>query len=332
MYLSRRDFIKGSAAACLSIAAGPYFTQMVEAAEKGGTKSMKFEQNLQVPYSIGRDVPTISVPEGACDVCHHIYDPVRFPYLPDDIRNQPPATVDVYRMLQRKLGLTRNVIIQPSAYGTDNRCLTDALKQMGKRNSRAIAVVDEKISNQELEKMDKQGVCGIRYNVSRGADFDSVKILKMADRIKDMGWNMHFWMPADTTVAIADTLYKLSVPIVFDHRGHLPKGVGIEHPAFGIITRLMGDGKAWVKLSALYHDSKLENDYIDTVAVGKAYVDFEPKRVLWGTDWPHPSEVSARKELPNDAHLLDLLAKQAPDEKIRNQILVDNPAELYHFK
>jgi len=331
MDLSRRDFIKGGAVACLSIAAGPYLTQMVEAAEKGGTKYMKFEQNVQVPYSTGRDIPTISMPEGACDVCHHIYDPVRFPYLPDDIRNQPPATVDVYRMLQRKLGLTRNVIIQPSAYGTDNRCLLDALNHMGKENSRAIAVVDEQISNKELEKMAEKGVCGIRYNVSRGADFNSAAILKMADRIKGLGWNMHFWMPADTTVAAEEMLQQLPVPIVFDHRGHLPKGVGIDHPAFTVITRLMGEGKAWVKLSALYHDSKIENDYADTVAVGKAYVDFEMNRVLWGTDWPHPSEVSARKELPNDAHLLDLLAKQAPDEKIRKRILVDNPAELYHF-
>lgn len=332
MNLSRRDFIKNGIATCLSISTIPYLSKIAQAKEKGGIKSMEFEQNLQVPYSIGRDVPTISVPEGACDACHHIYDPVRFPYLPEDVRNQPPATVDVYKMLQRKLGLTRNVIIQPSAYGTDNRCLLDALKQMGIENSRAIVVVDGEISNQKLEKMHKKGVCGIRYNVSRGASFDSTAILKMADKIKDMGWNIHFWMPADTTVAVEETLHKLPVPIVFDHRGHLPKGVGINHPAFKVITRLMGEGKAWVKLSALYHDSKLDNDYADTVAIGKAYVDFEPNRVLWGTDWPHPSEVSARKELPNDAHLLDLLAKQAPNEKDRKLILVDNPAKLYHFK
>jgi predicted TIM-barrel fold metal-dependent hydrolase len=93
----------------------------------------------------------------------------------------------------------------------------------------------------------------------------------------------------------------------------------------------MQEGKAWVKLSALYHDSNLKNDYADTLTVGKAYVKAVPQRVVWGTDWPHPSEFSAKKDMPDDAHLLDLLALQAPDEVIRQQILVTNPAELYHF-
>ncbi len=111
---------------------------------------MKFETGLQVPYSTGRNVPTIHIPENACDCQHHIYDPVRFAYMPEDTRNQPPATVDVYRMLQRKLGLTRNVIVQPSVYGTDNRCTLDALKQMGK-NARAIVVIDDMLSEKRIK-------------------------------------------------------------------------------------------------------------------------------------------------------------------------------------
>lgn len=98
-----------------------------------------------------------------------------------------------------------------------------------------------------------------------------------------------------------------------------------------MIVELMKSGKGWVKLSALYHDSNGADDYADTVAVGRAYVEAEPSRVVWGTDWPHPSEFTAKKDFPNDAHLLDLLAVQAADEKIRHRILVENPAELYKF-
>ena len=86
----------------------------------------------QVPYCAGRNFPKYHIPKGACDCHHHIYDPVRYAYQPSDTRNQPPSTVDVYRMLQKKLGLSRNVIVQPSAYGTDNRCTLDALRAMGK--------------------------------------------------------------------------------------------------------------------------------------------------------------------------------------------------------
>lgn len=94
----------------------------------------------QVPYCAGRNFPKYHIPKGACDCHHHIYDPVRYAYQPSDTRNQPPSTVDVYRMLQKKLGLSRNVIVQPSAYGTDNRCTLDALRAMGKEQTRAIVI------------------------------------------------------------------------------------------------------------------------------------------------------------------------------------------------
>lgn len=292
---------------------------------------MKFTENLEVPYSMGRSVPTIVIPEHACDCAHHIYDPVRFPYKPDDTRNQPPAGVDVYRLLQKKLGLTRSVVIQPSAYGTDNRCLLAALKQLGK-TSRGVAVVNDSITDKELEALHHAGIRGLRYNVSRGAKLNADNILRMGERIKAFGsWHLDFWVPADIVIGYQAMFEKLPVPVVFDHRGHLPQVQGIKHPAFAMIANLMKEGKAWVKLSALYHDSNLEHDYADTVAVGKAYVETAPERVVWGTDWPHPSEFSAKRDFPNDAHLLDLLAIQAPDEKIRHRILVENPAELFGF-
>lgn len=286
---------------------------------------------LQVPYSAGRKVPTIKVPDNACDCHHHIYDPVRFPYVPNDVRNQPPATVDAYRLLQRRLGLTRNVIVQPSAYGVDNACTLDAVQQLG-ANARAVVVVSPKITDEELSRMHGLGARGIRFNISTGASDDREAILSLSQRVRNFGWHVHFWMSANDTVKMESLLNQLPSQIVFDHRGHIPQPEGINHPAFRVICDLISKGKAWVKLSGLYQDSKVgEPTYADTVKVGQAFVKFAPERMVWGSDWPHPSIFSERKPWPDDANMLDLLAEQAPDESIRNKILVDNPAILYGF-
>ena len=260
--MSRRGFLKlagvtAAMAAMPNIPGG--FSGKAEAAQAGNVVT----DSLQVPYSEGRNVPQIAVPANACDCAHHIFDPVRFAYKPDDVRNQPPATVDVYKMLQRKLGLSRSVAINPSAYGFDNRCMLDAIQQLGKDKTHGIAVIPDDISDRELEELNQGGIVGIRYNVSRGAVVAEKKVRRMADRIKEFDWNMHFWMPADIEMEYADLLSTLPVQVVFDHRGHLPKDQGINHPAFKLICNLLQEGKAWVKLSAQYHDSSLENDYAD---------------------------------------------------------------------
>lgn len=291
----------------------------------------RYSPGMQVPYSTGRQQPAIAIPVNACDCHHHIYHPVRFPYMPDDIRNQPPATVDVYRLLQKRLGLSRNVIVTPSAYGTDNSCTLDALQQMGP-NARAVVVVAADISDAELESMHKLGVRGIRFNMAVGAADDRKGILQLSERINHFGWHMQFWMAAEAAVEMERFLLRLSSAIVFDHRGHIPQPAGVKHPVYKTICRLLDQGKTWVKLSALYHDSAVgEPTYTDTVKIGEAFVRYAPERMVWGTDWPHPSEFSARRPMPDDARILDLLAEQAPDEAVRKRIFVDNPAILYGF-
>lgn len=288
--------------------------------------------DMQVPYSAGRQRPAIRVPHNACDCHHHIYDPVRFPYLPTDVRNQPPATEDVYRLLQKRLGLIRNVIVTPSAYGRDNRCTLDALEQMG-NSARGIVVIDNSTSDADLERMHKLGVRGVRFNISTGGSDDRELILSISRRINELKWHVQFWMNAKDTVEMQDFLLSLPSPIVFDHRGHIPPAEGVNHPAFRVICNLLDKGKAWVKLSGLYLDTKVGGpDYTDTVQVGRAYVKYAPERLVWGTDWPHPTVFSGRLPWPDDAGMLDLLAAQAPDELVRNRILVDNPAELYGFQ
>ena len=68
--------------------------------------------------------------------------------------------------------------------------------------------------------------------------------------------------------------------------------------------------------------------YADTTRVAQAFAKAAPERMVWASDWPHPTE----KDKPNDAILIDLLAEWVPDEATRNRILVENPAMLYGFR
>lgn len=285
---------------------------------------------IQVPYSTGRNTPKLKVPEMTCDTHCHIFDPVRFPYKPSDTRNQPPATVDVYRLLQKRLGISRCVVVTPSAYGSDNRCTMDAVKQLGEA-ARAVVVLDENVTLDEIKKYHEQGARGVRFNIVSGASDSITKIQRMAEKVTMTGWHMVFWMSADLIAAYEKELNSLPCQIVFDHRGHLPAEQGVEHEAFSIISDMMRNKHAFVKLSALYHDSRTEG-YADTISVGKAYANVNVDQLLWGTDWPHHSEFIARKQMPDDAQLLDCLSEQVVDEKAIHKILVENPARLYGFK
>jgi D-galactarolactone isomerase len=276
--------------------------------------------------------PCFQVPVNACDCHHHIYDPVRFPYAPDDVRNQPPATVAAYQTLQKRLRLTRSVIVQPSAYGLDNRCVLDTLQRLGPQ-ARGVVVLDPLVADEDLAQMHGMGVRGVRFNLATGASKDVQSIKSLSARVHALGWHVQFWMSAADAVRFAAMLNQLPNDVVFDHRGHLPQPEGINHPAYAVISKLIDKGKGWVKLSGLYTDSQVGGPgYKDTVAVGRAFVRMAPERMVWGTDWPHPSVFSARQPWPDDAHMLSLLEEQAPDESVRNRILVQNPQTLYGFE
>jgi predicted TIM-barrel fold metal-dependent hydrolase len=131
-------------------------------------------------------------------------------------------------------------------------------------------------------------------------------------------------------VDAADLLQHLPSPIVFDRMARIPQPAGVNHPAFGLVLKLLDSGRTWVKLSGAYMDTRTgPPTYADVGKVARAYVKAAPERMVWSSDWPHPTEHADAK--PNDAILFDLLANWAPDEAIRNRILVDNPAALYGF-
>lgn len=279
-----------------------------------------------IPFGSGTDAPSFTVPGNACDCHMHIYDS-RFPTAPGARLRPADATVDMYRRLQRQLGTTRNVVVTPSTYGTDNSCLLDALAQFGP-SARGIAVADTRISDEELKRLDEAGVRGLRFNLAVGAVTTVDMIEPLARRIEALGWHVQTNMPPEDLERHSAMLQRLPVPVVFDHFGRIPLPEGDRHPAFALISGLMQQGRAYIKLSGAYLASKAGAPaYADVAPLARALISAAPDQVVWGSDWPHPTETSK----PNDAGLLSLLAQWTASHVLRERILVDNPARLYRY-
>ena len=287
-----------------------------------------------VPNSDGSNAPSLKAPANACDCHMHIYDGDRFPPARPgpQSRMQSNAAVAQYRLLKQRLGTTRTVIVTPAAYVTDNRVTLDGIEQFGRANTRGVAVVHPTVTDAELKQMADGGIRGIRFTVfdPRSAAVSIDMIEPLAKRVADLNWHIQIHMRADQIVENAPLLEGLPTTIVFDHLGRLPQPLPLEHAAFGIIRRMMDKGKTWMKLSGAYMDTNSGAPaYADKVAVAQAYIKIAPERVVWGSDWPHPTEKPEHK--PNDATLFDLLTAWAPDEAQRQRILVSNPEALYGF-
>jgi predicted TIM-barrel fold metal-dependent hydrolase len=284
---------------------------------------------VTVPWSTGTALAKTKAPVNATDCHHHIYSS-RFKVDPNSTLRPGDASVADYRLLQKRIGTSRNVIVQPSTYGIFNDGLVEALGECGP-TARGVAVVNTSVTDAELKRLDAAGVRGIRFNLATPGGATSIDMLEpLAKRIAPMGWHAQINCGPNVTIDNKDLLIRLPCQIVFDHLAHVPEPAGIAHPVFGVVTDLLQKGKAWVKLSGAYQDTKIgPPTYADSTSVAQAYVKAAPERLVWGSDWPHPSEKDDHK--PDDAVLFDLMAVWALDEAVRNRILVDNPAKLYNF-
>jgi predicted TIM-barrel fold metal-dependent hydrolase len=279
-----------------------------------------------VPHSSGTAPPKLAAPANAAD-CHiHIYDSRFEPAVP----KLGDATVAAYRLLQKRIGFSRVVIVTPRNYGTDNGVTLDGIQQLGVANARGVAVVRPDVSDAELKRLDAGGIRGLRFTVGnpKTAVVSIDMIEPLSRRIAEFGWHVQLNMEPEQIVEHAAMLQKLPSTIVFDHMGKVGLHEGIQHPAFGVIRRIVEAGRAWLKISGAYLNTRIGPPaYPEATAVAQAYVKAVPERLVWGSDWPHPTPSIP----PDDAGLFDLLAEWAPDEKIRNRILVDNPEKLYGF-
>jgi len=309
----RRDVLRGAAA----VAAGASIGLGVRPAAA----------QHAVRYSTGSEAPKLRAPAGATDCHFHIYDN-RFPPAPGGLP-APDASPDDYRALQARIGTTRGVVIQPSLYGVDNRPTLEGIAALGP-NFRAVAVVNTSVTDAELRRMHDLGVRGIRFNLAQAGATTLDMLEPLSQRVDALGWHCQINMPGDKIVAAADTFLRVRGKLVFDHLAHCPQPQGVDSDTFKLIRRLLDQGNTWVKLSGAYADTKIgPPTYSDSSAVARAFAAAAPTRVVWGSDWPHPTEKPDNK--PDDALLFDLLATWVPDEGTRMRVLVDNPAELYDF-
>ena len=256
----------------------------------------------------------------------HIYDGERFPPPRPEARMQPNARVADYRMLQQRTGTSRVVIVNPAAYVTDNEVTLDAIAKIGGQ-ARGVAVVHPDVADAELKRLAASGIRGIRFTQfdPKSASTTIDMIEPLAKRVSPLGWHVQIHLRADQIVANANMLMRLPGTVVFDHLGRVVPPEGLNHPAFGIVRRMFDNGRTWMKLSGAYFFGG--PPYTEATKVARAYIAAAPERVVWGSDWPHPTE----KEKPDDAALFDLLSEWAPDDKARHRILVENPAKLYGF-
>jgi predicted TIM-barrel fold metal-dependent hydrolase len=256
----------------------------------------------------------------------HIYD-AKYPADPKATLKPADALVADYKLLQKRIGTSRNVVVTPSTYGTDNRVTLDAIAQIGP-TARGVAVVDATVTDAELKRLNGLGIRGIRFNLVQAGATTAEMIEPLSRRVNDLGWHIQIHMKGEQIAGIEDLLLRVPSPIVFDHLGRLAQPNALDNPGFKTISKLIDKGRTWVKLSGAYQDTKVgPPTYSDTVAVARAYIKAAPERMVWASDWPHPTE----KDKPDDAVLFGLLAEWAPDEAMRTRILVQNPATLYGF-
>jgi D-galactarolactone isomerase len=270
--------------------------------------------------------PKLVAPPGACDCHMHIYED-RFPLVAQAVFKPPHAPLEDYRKVQAALGLSRTVLVQPNGYGYDNRCMLEALGELGE-SARAIAIVETDASDAELARLTRAGVCGIRYHLLPGGMLPWETLVPMSRRIAAFGWHVQLQLDGRELPLYEDALARLKVPLVIDHNGKFMEPVTPDHPGFQSLLRLLGNGNTWVKLSAPYETSRTGPPrYADVSLLARELVAAEPERCLWASNWPHPG----RDPVPDTPLMLDLLLEWADDDATRRRILVDNPASLYGF-
>ena len=283
-----------------------------------------------MPFKPNPTRPTYTPPPGAVDAHCHVFGPADvFPYAPE--RKYTPCDAPKERLfaLRDFLGFSRNVIVQATCHGADNRALVDALKTSNGL-ARGIATVKARVSDAELKALDEAGVRGVRFNfVKRLVDATPRETyVSIAERIARLGWHIVVYFEAHELADLVPSLNALPTTIVVDHMGRPDLAKGVDHPDFRRFVDLMAaNPRIWSKVTCPERLSiSGPPAYDDFVPFAGALVQAFPDRVLWGTDWPHPNMTT---HMPDDGDLANMIPRIAPTSAERQALLVDNPMRLY---
>ncbi len=275
----------------------------------------------------------LQVPSGACD-CHlHVYDDT-YPIAQTATLWPPNASVADYKQVQLRMGTERAVVVTPSTYGFDNSLLVAALREFGKV-ARGLAVISGRESSMQLQALQEQGVRGVRLNFSHGALHQLHEIEAIARAITPLGWHLQLLMSVEQMSAAIPILNTLTTPLVFDHFARVGPGVA-GHPVHSWLLDQMREGKAWVKLSGEYLlTPEGEIGHPAMASIARSFLTANPHRVLWGSNWPHPTASAGLHPFPDDTEQLLCLHNWCSSfprsEQLLHRVLVDNPTQLYGF-
>jgi 2-pyrone-4,6-dicarboxylate lactonase len=273
--------------------------------------------------------PSITLPPGACDAHCHVFGPAaKFPYSADRSYTPPDAPVEALRSLHARLGISRAVIVHASCHGSEMDVTLDAIASSN-GTYRGVAVVEDSITDAELERLHAGGIRGIRFNFVKhlGGVPDLAVFYRLVARIKPLGWHIVLHFDADDIEAQQDLLARIDVPFIIDHMGRVKAGEGLAQRPFQLLLDLYRRNPlAWLKICGAERVSVGKRPFRDAVPFAQALVAIDASRILWGTDWPHPN---ISKDMPNDGELVNLLGEICPDAAVRKTILVDNPTRMY---
>jgi len=275
-------------------------------------------------------------PPSAWDTHAHIFGPSgRFPYTAGRGYTPPDAPVERYVALLDHLGFTHGLLVQGNAHGFDNRVLLDGLTRYPRR-LRGVAITDTRVHPSTLRDWHRLGMRGLRFHLFseagrpgyvRGVGLEVFEVFRVA--MRELGWVMQVFcdwrLMEDLAATFRDIAREMSV--IVDHTLHIPAGQGVQDRNFQALLRLVGEGHVHVKSSAPYRLSDRFPDYPDVRPFHEALLRANPQRLMWGTDWPHPSIPG--EIMPDDGHLFDLFCQWTPDEQMRRWILVETPARLF---
>ena len=270
----------------------------------------------------------ITVPKGACDTHMHFYDQA-VPGAPGTFLPGHFTVEDYREQIQKRLGVERVIVVQANAYRDDNRVAVAAMKALGKA-AKGVAVVRSDVADAELDRLTKAGMCAVRIMTLHGGMLGFDAMDAVVARVHPFGWHANIQLDGRELPRYEAQIKRLPGKFVIDHTGKFMEPVSVDSKEFRSLLNLVDTGRCWIKLSAPYETSKTgAPKYEDVSRLARALVKHAPQRMLWASNWPHPS---ARKPAPpDDEDLLDLLADWAPEAAVRRRILTDNPTELYAF-
>jgi 2-pyrone-4,6-dicarboxylate lactonase len=285
----------------------------------------------------GPSKPRFKLPAGAVDAHCHVFGPGNvFPYAPERKYTPCDASKEQLFALRDHLGFDKNVIVQATCHGSDNRALVDALKASNGK-AKGVATVNRNVTDAELQEMHAAGVRGTRFNfVKRLADFTPREVLlEIANRIAPLGWHVVIYFEAVDLPELYDFFTTLPTTVVVDHMGRPDVTKPVDGPEFELFVKMMREhSNIWSKVSCPERLSVSgpkalngeQHAYADVVPFAKRLVETFPDRVLWGTDWPHPN---LKDHMPDDGLLVDFIPQIATTPELQQKLLVDNPNRLY---